>query len=386
VIPYGRQAITQDDIDAVEVVLRSDWLTQGSAVPAFEDVIKKTVGADYAVAVNSATSALHLACLAVGLGPGDWLWTVPNTFVASANCARYCGALVDFVDIDRSGNMSVPALRKKLNFAREAGSLPKVVIPVAYSGAPCDLAEIRTLADEFGFFIIEDASHAIGASYLGKPVGCGVWADISVFSFHPVKIITTGEGGCAVTNNKEFGSRMRLLRSHGISRDDTLFEGGSHGPWFYEMVDLGWNYRMTDIQAALGVSQMSRLKKIIDRRRELALRYDQLLAGIGLELPKVAADRQSAWHLYVIGWNEKVFGTTRLQAFNNLRTSGIGVNVHYIPVHMHPYYQRLGFKAGDFPVSEKHYLNAITLPLFFGLTNSQQDEVVSAVRRLAIKK
>jgi UDP-4-amino-4,6-dideoxy-N-acetyl-beta-L-altrosamine transaminase len=383
VIPYGRQDISQDDIDAVISVLRSDWLTQGPTVPRFEKVIAEKVGAVHCVAVNSATSALHIACLALGLGSGDVLWTVPNTFVASANCARYCGAEVDFVDIDlETGNMSTSALHLKLLKARRDGRLPKIVVPVAFAGQSCDMQVIKALSAEFDFFVIEDASHAIGASYLGKPVGCGDWADITVFSFHPVKIVTTAEGGCAVTNDAELASRMALLRSHGVTKDPDKMEMVPDGPWSYEMIELGWNYRMTDVQAALGVSQVGRIDSFLGRRRAIAARYEAKLVGTGLRLPCVIPDSQSAWHLYAVGWNQETSGVSRSVAVKHLHSKGIGVNVHYIPVHTQPYYRRLGFNPEQCPNALRHYSTAISLPLFPGLTLEEQDRVVSALKDL----
>lgn len=380
VIPYGRQDISAADIEAVVAALRSDFLTQGPAVPAFEQAVAAHCGVPFAVAANSATSALHLACAALDLGPGDRLWTVPNTFVASANCARFCGADVDFVDIDpRTYNLSLPALREKLAQAKVRGRLPRVVVPVAFAGQACAMAEIRALADEYDFRIIEDASHAIGGTYRGEPVGNGAWADITVFSFHPVKIVTTAEGGMAVTRDPALAARMARLRSHGITRAADEMEGESDGPWYYQMLELGWNYRMTDLQAALGVSQMQRLAEFVARRRALADRYDRLLAASGLTLPGRDADCDSAWHLYVVGWNEAASGLSRRAAFERLRAAGIGVNVHYIPVHLQPYYRRLGFAPGQFPVAEAYYARAISLPLYAGLSEADQDRVVATL-------
>lgn len=382
-IPYGRQDISAADIEAVVGVLRSDYLTQGPAVPAFEHAIAAYCGATHAIATNSATSALHIACMALGLKAGDVLWTVPNTFVASANCARYCGAEVDFVDIDLStGNISLAALTQKLATAALGGKLPKIIIPVAYAGLPCDMMEIQMLARQYGFAVIEDASHAVGANYRGQPVGCGDWADITIFSFHPVKIITSGEGGMALTNNPELARRMSLLRSHGITRDQ-MECSQPEGVWFYEMQELGWNYRMTDIHAALGLSQMKRLDEFVARRTALAQRYDRLLADSGLYLPRIGyPDRASSWHLYVIGWNEECSALTRAEAFSRLYASGIRVNVHYIPVHWQPYYRRLGFAHGQFLQAEQHYRHAISLPLFSALTDAQQDRVIGALQEL----
>jgi len=381
-IPYGRQDIQEADIEAVVDVLRSSFLTQGPAVPRFEEAVARQVGASHAVAVNSATAALHIACIALGLGPGDRLWTVPNTFVASANCARYCGADVDFVDIDAATwNLSVPALHAKLIDAARIGRLPKVVVPVHFSGQPTDQEAIWELAREFGFRIIEDASHAIGASRNGEPVGSCRWSDITVFSFHPVKIVTTGEGGMALTNDPAIAERMVRARSHGITRDASRFVGdfGTQGPasWHYEQQTLGYNFRLTDIHAALGTSQLHRLEAYVARRNALARRYDAALKGLPLRLPTVNPENRSAFHLYVV----RLEGTTRTQreVGDSLRTKGIGVNLHYAPVHLQPYYRALGFAPGQFPEAEAYGRSALTLPLYPTLTETEQDGVVSAV-------
>jgi UDP-4-amino-4,6-dideoxy-N-acetyl-beta-L-altrosamine transaminase len=380
-IPYGRQDIRPEDIDAVVAVLRSDWLTQGPAVPRFEQLLADYCGAAHAVAVSSATSALHIACLALGLGPGDWLWTSPNTFLASAYCGLYCGAQIDFVDIDpRSLNMSADALVAKLETAEREGRLPKIVVPVHFAGQSCDMKQIQSLGERYGFHIIEDAAHAIGAKYLGAPVGSCRYSDVAVFSFHPVKIITTAEGGVAVTNSAELAERMALLRSHGTTRDPALMQGESDGPWYYQAIELGWNYRMNDIQAALGCSQMQRLDAYVARRAALAQRYDRLLANSGLMLPWQDPSCASAWHLYTVGWNEQASGLSRREAFTRLRDAGIGVQVHYIPVHTQPYFRALGLRPGQFPNAEAHYARAITLPLYASLTEEQQDRVVAAVQ------
>jgi len=388
-IPYGRQSISEADIQAVVDVLRSDFLTQGPAVEHFEKAVADYCGVNHAVAVNSATSALHIACLSAGLGPGDTLWTSPNTFVASANCALYCGASVDFVDIDpRSYNMSVERLEEKLIDANKTSRLPKVVIPVHFSGQPCDMALIADLGREYGFTVIEDASHAIGAKYRGEPVGNCRYSDMMVFSFHPVKIVTTGEGGAVTTNNSEFHERLMRLRSHGITRDPALMEGDSHGTWYYQQVELGYNYRMTDIQAALGVSQMTRLDEFVTRRHEMAKRYESLLAGLPLTLPWQHPDAYSAFHLYVVhmksptlqGEGQGGDGVRRHQVFDLLRSANIGVNVHYIPVHTQPFYRRIGFTDGMFPEAERHYSEAISLPMFFSMKEEQQDRVVDVLR------
>lgn len=380
-IPYGHQDIDQADIEAVVAVLRSDFLTQGPMVPRFEQAVALRCGAKHAVAVSSATSALHLACRALGLGPGDSLWTVSNTFVASANCGRYCGADVDFVDIDRdTWSVSVPALREKLREARRSGRMPKVLVPVHFGGQPTEQEAIWELAQEFGFKVLEDASHAIGASRNGELVGSCRWSDITVFSFHPVKIITTGEGGMALTNGAELASRMALLRSHGITRDAARMRRQAHGPWYYEQIALGYNYRMTDLQAALGISQLARLDEFVERRNALAKRYDSLLAGLPLQLPKAAPGVSSAFHLYVIRLRADAVRRTHREVFDCLREQGVGVNVHYLPVHLQPYYRDLGFGPGLCPEAERHGQEAISLPLYPGLTEGQQDKVVLALK------
>jgi len=377
-IPYGRQDITQDDIDAVVSVLRSDFLTQGPAVPRFEAALSKATGAAHAIAVNSATSALHIACAAVDLGPGDILWTSPVTFVASANCARYCGADVDFVDIDRAtGNMSPEALERKLAFAEREGVLPKVLVPVHLAGQSCDMARIGALARSYGIKVIEDASHAVGGQYNGQPVGACAHSDMAVFSFHPVKIITTAEGGAVTTQNPQLARRLARLRSHGITRDEAEMTHASDGPWYYQQIELGWNYRLTDLQAALGVSQIERLSEIVARRNALAERYDKLLMDFPVTLPGRQAQALSSFHLYVV----RVAPDHHRRIFEGLRDGGIGVNLHYIPVHLQPYYRALGHEAGDFPEAEQYYREAISLPLYPGLTEAMQDRVVARLRQ-----
>jgi UDP-4-amino-4,6-dideoxy-N-acetyl-beta-L-altrosamine transaminase len=376
-IPYGRQDVEADDVEAVVAVLRSDWLTQGPTVPRFEAALAAHCGAQHAVAVNSATAALHIACRALGLGPGDQLWTSPNTFVASANCALYCGAQVDFVDIDpRTYNMSADALAEKLETAAADGRLPKIVVPVHFAGQSCDMARIDELAQRYGFRVIEDAAHAVGGKYLGAPVGNCRYSDIAVMSFHPVKLITTGEGGAALTNDPELAERMARLRSHGITQDPRRMQGEPDGPWSYQEIELGWNYRMTDIAAALGMSQLRRLDGYVERRTMLAARYHRLLANSGLALPWVDPRCASAWHLYVVGWNAEASRLSRREAFVELRSRGIGVQVHYIPVHTQPIFRALGFKVGQFPETEAYYARALTIPLFPGLAEDQQDAVV----------
>jgi UDP-4-amino-4,6-dideoxy-N-acetyl-beta-L-altrosamine transaminase len=382
-IPYGKQDISQQDIDAVIGVLQSDFLTQGPKVPEFENAISEYTGAKHSVAVNSATSALHIACLALGLGKGDYLWTTPNTFVASANCGLYCGASVDFVDIDKGTyNLCVDKLEQKLIEAKKLDQLPKVVIPVHLTGQSCDMKRIKELSDEFGFSVIEDASHAIGAKYLGKPVGGCQYSDITIFSFHPVKIITTAEGGVATTQSDELASKMALLRSHGITRDPSMMENESHGGWYYEQIDLGFNYRMTELQAALGVSQMKRLDQMVAKRHELQQRYHELLKDLPLTIPYQHPDSYSALHLYPIRLHTDKLSKSHSQIFEELRATGIGVNLHYIPVHTQPYYTRLGFKTGDFPESEAYYSEAISIPVFYTMTYEQQDVVVESLKQI----
>lgn len=376
-IPYGRQDINQADLDAVKKVLESDFLTTGPAVPRFEQAVKDRTGAAHAIAVNSATSALHIACLALDVGPGDMVWTVPNTFVASANCALYCGADVDFVDIDPdTWNLCPEALARKLETTDRK---PKVVIPVSFAGRSCDMAAIQALARMHGFAVLEDASHAIGATHANRPVGCGDFADISVFSFHPVKIITSGEGGMAVTHSDELARRMDRLRSHGVTREAAEMDAPSEGPWYYQQVMLGLNYRITDIQAALGASQMDRLQAFLDRRHSLARRYDALLADLPLQRPAPdAPGDRSALHLYPV----MVAADRRLEIFNALRARSIGVQVHYIPVHTQPWYRKMGFAPGDFPNAEAYYAGAISLPLYPALTDAQQDRVAEDLATL----
>lgn len=373
-IPYGRQSISEEDIAAVVDVLRSDWLTQGPAITRFEEAVAGYCGVKHGVAVSNATAGLHLACLALGLGPGDLLWTSPITFVASANCGRYCGADVDFVDIDpRTYNISVTALREKLERAER---LPKVVVAVHFSGQSCEMAEIQALSRQYGFHVIEDAAHAIGAQYRDTQVGSCRYSDITVFSFHPVKVITTGEGGMVMTNSDELRQRLVELRSHGISRDPQRMRGGSEGGWYYQQLDLGYNFRMTDLQAALGWSQLQRLDEFVARRRELAQRYDAALAALPLTRPWQHSDSSSAWHLYVIRLDPP---QSRRQLYDKFIQAGIHVNVHYIPVHLQPYYRDLGFNPGDFPEAERYYSETLTLPLFPALSDSDQQQVIDVL-------
>lgn len=380
-IPYGRQDIRQEDVDAVVEVLHSDFLTQGPVVPRFEEAVARRVDARYGVAVNSATSALHVACLALGLGEGDWLWTTPVTFVASANCGLYCGAQVDFVDIDpATHNLSPQALAVKLEAAEREGCLPKVLVAVHLSGQPCDMAAIHELSRQYGFRIIEDASHAIGGRYREEPIGNGRYSDVSVFSFHPVKIVTTGEGGMAVTNDEALAERMALLRNHGVTRDPDRMTHPPDGPWYYQQVELGFNYRMTEMQAALGLSQMKRLDAYVARRHELAERYDRLLAGLPVITPWQHPDGYSGRHLYVIRLELDRTEPGHRAVFDSLREQGVGVNLHYIPIHLQPWYRQFGFELGDFPQAERYYAEAISLPLFPTMTETQQDQVVAALK------
>jgi len=380
-IPYGKQDIDQADIDAVSNVLRSDFLTQGPQVPIFERKVSKYCGAKYGVAVNSATSALHIACLSLGLGEGDWLWTSPNSFVASANCAWYCNARVDFVDIDpKTYNLSVDALEEKLIRAELEGRLPKILIPVHFAGQSCNMRRLHFLSQKYGFKIIEDASHAIGGKYLGESIGGCKYSDITVFSFHPVKIITTAEGGLATTNDRTLAKHMQLLRSHGITRDPDLMICAPDEAWYYQQTDLGFNYRMTDLQAALGISQMDRLDSFIKKRHDLQRRYDAILKDMPVILPYQDKEGYSALHLYPIQIDLSSVKKNRKKIFDELRQAGIGVNVHYIPIYSHPYYQSIGFKKRDFYNMENYYRQAISIPMFHSMTIKQQDKVCSALR------
>lgn len=376
-IPYGRQTISEADIQAVVDVLRSDFLTQGPAIERFEKAVADYCGARYAVAVSNATAGLHIACIAAGLGAGDRLWTSPNTFVASANCGLYCGAEVDFVDIDpQTYNLDVRLLRQKLVQAAAENRLPKVVIPVHFAGQSSDMAEIARLAEQYGFTVIEDAAHAIGGRYRGEKIGACSHSAMTVFSFHPVKIITTGEGGMVMTNDATLYETLIRARSHGITRSPERMLKKDPPPWYYEQLELGFNYRITDLQAALGVSQMTRLDEFVQRRHFLANRYHQKLADLPLITPYQHPDNYSAYHLYVIRLQSK------RKIFEGLRKAGIGVNVHYIPVHTQPYYRELGFQDGDFPEAEAYYAEAISLPLYFDLTEAQQDTVIETLTRL----
>lgn len=384
-IPYGRQNITDEDIEAVIHVLKSDFITQGPMVAAFEDSVKAYCNAPYATAVSNATTGLHIAYLAAGLGPGDLLWTSPNTFVATANAALMCGASVDFVDIDPlTYNMSVSALEAKLVAAEKTGTLPKIVVPVHFSGQSADMKQIHALSQKYGFLIIEDAAHAIGAEYDGQKVGSCQYSDMCVFSFHPVKIITTGEGGMVMTKSAAYHEKLQVLRTHGITRDKTKFIRKDQGSWYSEQITLGNNYRITDLQCALGVSQMTRIDSFLQKRRALAAKYDEALAGLPLQTPTVIAGALSSWHLYVV-LIDKNAPHTRLEYFKRLQDKGIGVNVHYIPVHTHPYYQELGFTAGHTPVAEDYYERVITLPLFPDLKDAEFSKVVTSVKEVLVE-
>jgi UDP-4-amino-4,6-dideoxy-N-acetyl-beta-L-altrosamine transaminase len=375
-IPYGRQEITQEDIALVTEVLQADFLTQGPAIKRFEQAVANYCSATHAVAVCNATAALHLACKALGVGPNDWVWTSPNTFLASANCALYCGANIDFVDIDSNTyNLCAEQLAQKLIQAEREGKLPKVVIPVHFSGQSCDMQAIKKLADKYDFKIIEDASHAIGASYLAEKVGSCQYSDITVFSFHPVKIITTGEGGMLLTNDSYLAEKIRLLASHGMTRDPNLMMDKAEGPWYYQQIDLGYNYRITDIQCALGYSQLQRLNQYVSKRHEIAEIYNTALADLSITLPFQASYAYSAYHLYVICVEEH----NRLEIFKILRDAGIGVNVHYIPVYLQPYYKRLGFARGYCPIAESYYARAISLPMYATLTSAHSNFIVKTL-------
>lgn len=381
-IPYGRQSISDQDIEAVVEVLRSDFLTQGPVVPAFEQAMCSYTGARYAVAVNSGTSALHIACLALGVGEGDWLWTTPITFVASANCARYCGARVDFVDIDPlSWNLSVSALKQKLEAAEQKGQLPKVLVAVHLCGLPCEMEAIHLLSKKYGFAVIEDSCHAVGGKYQGEPIGYGRYSDITIFSFHPVKNMTTAEGGMALTNSEPLAERMRRLRSHGITSDPELMTHPPDGPWYYQQIELGYNYRMTELQAALGISQLKRLDHFIQRRNEIATNYSQQLGAQPLQLPVHIPGHYSAFHLYVVLLDNEQEGRRRY-LLEQLRSQGIQAHVHYIPVHTQPYYRQLGFQEGDFPEAEKYYRKCLTLPIYPRLSTADQAYVVETVKGL----
>ena len=379
-IPYGKQNINQNDIDSVLEVLKSDFLTQGPMVPLFERLVAEKVEADYAVAVNSATSALHIACMALGLGQNDWLWTSPITFVASANCGLYCGAKVDFVDIDpQTYNLCPKALECKLVEAENRGRLPKVLVAVHLCGQPCDMKAINELSKRFGFYVIEDASHAIGGKYLGEYIGNCRYSDITVFSFHPVKIITTAEGGMVLTKDSKLFKKMEPLRSHGITRDESMMSGNTHGGWYYEQIDLGYNYRMTELQAALGISQMERLDDFVAARHSLANIYNKELSGLPIDLPYQLKNTYSGMHLYVIRLNLNEIKKSHKKVFEELRKNGVGVNLHYIPVHTQPYYKKMGFRWGDFPVAENYYQEAISIPIFHGMTDEQQNKVIATL-------
>jgi len=382
-IPYGRQNINQEDIDSVVEVLQSDFLTQGPVVPAFEKAIASYCGVENSVTVNSATSALHIACLALGVGNGDVVWTTPITFVASANCALYCGATIDFVDIDPlTYNLNVECLREKLVQAEKYGNLPKVVIPVHMCGQPCEMENIYALSQQYGFKIIEDASHAIGGKYRNEPIGNCRFSDITIFSFHPVKIITTGEGGMALTNNEALAERMKLLRSHGITRDTEKMIYESHGPWYYEQIDLGFNYRMTDIQAALGYSQIKRLDQFVSKRHEIANKYDGSFTNLPVVTPWQHHENYSGFHLYVIRLKLTEIKKTHREVFEGLRNKGIGVNLHYIPIYRQPYYNNLGFQEGYCPEAEEYYKEALSLPMYPAMTEQNQEQVVTALEEL----
>ena len=382
IIPYGRQDISEADIQAVVDVLRSDYLTQGPSVPAFEKTLTDYCDARYAVAVNSATSALHIACLALGVGKGDLVWTSPITFVASSNCALYCGAEIDFIDIDsKTYNMNVECLEEKLKYAQQNGKLPKVVIPVHLCGQPCDMKSIHALSKEYGFKVIEDAAHAIGGKYCNEPIGNCRYSDITIFSFHPVKIITTGEGGAAITNDPQLAKRMRLFRSHGITSDANDMEARPPEEiWNYQQIDLGFNYRMTDIQAALGISQMQRLDEFVSKRHLIAKRYDEALANLAILTPWQHADSYSSFHLYVIRLKRDDIKKSHRQVYESLREAGILVNLHYIPVYRQPYYEKMGFTAGYCPQAEQYYSEVISIPMYSSLSIEQQDKVIKVIK------
>src|SRR3990167_2174504 len=383
IIPYGRQSIDELDILEINKVLNSDWLTQGPVVTHFEQALSEYCSAAYAVACTNATAALYVACLALGITVNDIVWTSPNTFLSSANCARFCGAQIDFVDIDeKTYNLCPDKLEAKLLTAEKLDKLPKIIIPVHFAGQSCDMKKIHQLAKKFNFHIIEDASHAIGATYLDKRIGCCQYSDITIFSFHPVKIITTGEGGAALTNSKEIAEKIRLYITHGMTRDSKKMENPSNDLWYYEQIELGFNYRITDIHCALGLSQLKKIDTFIRKRHELVARYNEGLKYLPLTLPYQHPDTYSSFHLYVICLMAEYKNKTRAQLFNELRQANIGVNVHYIPVHTQPYYKKFGFQWGDFPVSEDYYHRTITLPLYPGLSYEQQDTIISIIKNI----
>ena len=378
-IPYGKHLVDEQDVEAVVDVLRNQFLTQGSIVPKFEQALCDYTGCQFATAVNSATSGLHVACLAAGVQQGDVVWTVPNSFVASANCALYCGATIDFVDIDATTrNIDVEALAVKLEQASVANLLPKALIVVHFSGLSCEMQTIQSLANKHSVVLIEDAAHALGGSYQKQKIGSCQFSDMTVLSFHPVKSITSAEGGAVLTNNMALDRDLKLFAKHGVTRDASQMVTASQGPWYYQQVALGYNYRLSDLHAALGLSQLSKLDSFIHRRTELALRYQQKLAGLPLTLPTLDNQSKSAWHIYMVEVTEH----QRKEVFESLQQKGVGVNVHYIPIHLHPYYQQLGFKQGDFPVTEKFYQHALTLPLYPSLSDQQQNIVIDALHQV----
>jgi UDP-4-amino-4,6-dideoxy-N-acetyl-beta-L-altrosamine transaminase len=378
-IPYGKHQVDEDDIASVVDVLCNKFLTQGQLVPEFERRLSEYAGCQYAVAVNSGTSGLHIACLAAGVGAGDWVWTVPNSFVASANCALYCGAKIDFVDIEaNTRNISLSALKNKFSLAEQQGKLPKVLIVVHFAGLSCDMIAISALTAKYDVILIEDAAHAFGGSYHSTKIGSCQYSDMVVLSFHPVKSITTAEGGAVLTNDQQFHHRLQLFAKHGVTRDQEYMSEISHGPWYYQQVELGYNYRLSDLHAALGISQLKKLDDFIARRTDIAQYYHTQLAGLPLKLPPVVGDSHSAWHLYMV----ELVGHDRKTIYQALHEKGIGVNVHYIPIHIQPYYQNLGFKVGDFPHAEAFYENALTIPLYPGMTADEQDKVISALQEV----
>ncbi|WP_340676720.1 UDP-4-amino-4,6-dideoxy-N-acetyl-beta-L-altrosamine transaminase [Paraglaciecola sp.] len=378
-IPYGLHTIDDADVESVIEVLRNQFLTQGTVVPKFEQALCDYTGAKYAVAVNSATSGLHIACLAAGVGRGDVVWTVPNSFVASANCARFCGADVDFVDINAATrNIDVTALAEKLLLAAEQNKLPKALIVVHFAGLSCDMQTIHKLISAYNIVLIEDAAHALGGDYLGRKIGCCQYSAMTVLSFHPVKSITTAEGGAVLTNNSAYFTKLQLFAKHGVTRDPALMQGESDGPWYYQQVELGYNYRLSDLHAALGITQLQKLDQFVAKRRLLAQRYKQQLANLPLTLSCEDSYQHSAWHLYMVELKHH----DRLHTYKRLHELGIGVNVHYIPIHLQPYYQTLGFKAGDFPVAEHFYQHALTLPLFPSMTQEQQNKVIAVLHEV----
>lgn len=381
-LPYGRHTVTKEDLINVLNVLRSSNLTQGDKVPLLEKAISEKVNCKNSIAVNSATSALHLTCLALGLNQNDWLWTSANTFVASANCGRYCNAKVDFVDINpKTGLICTDALEKKLEVAKENNKLPKILVPVHFAGSSCDMEKIASLSKKYKFNVVEDASHALGGKYKNEPVGSCFYSIATIFSFHPVKIITTAEGGAITTNDDQLAKKLFLLRSHGITKVQEEFESNEFEDWTYEQQILGFNFRMSDLHASLGISQLKRLDKIIVERNKKFEYYQDLIKELPINLLEIPKNVKSSVHLAIIRLQEKDPNLHR-KIFTELRKMNIGVQIHYLPVHLHPYYKKLGFKVGDYPKAELHSKNCITIPLYLGMDKKDQNRVVKSLKSL----